>query len=68
MRNIAEREDILPLTHEKIVVLHGDGKHYHEMEMLVSKLARMVKSHDALESKEVLRNIIPEYIPDVIAI
>lgn len=61
---ITEGEGIVPTTHEKIMVLHGDGKPYHEMEKLLSELARKAKSHDARGIKEVLQRIIPEYVPD----
>lgn len=61
---ITEGEGIVPTNHEKIMVLHGDGKPYHEMEMLLSELAVKAKAHDARGIKEVLKIIIPEYMPD----
>ena len=61
---ISEGEGIVPTRHEKIMVLHADGKPYHEMEKLLSELAAKAKSHDARGIKEVLQKIIPEYVPD----
>jgi FlaA1/EpsC-like NDP-sugar epimerase len=61
---ITEGEGIVPTTHEKIMVLHGAGKPYHEMEKLLSELATKAKSHDGRGIKEVLQKIIPEYVPD----
>ncbi|MBU1566212.1 MAG: polysaccharide biosynthesis protein [Proteobacteria bacterium] len=61
---ITEGEGIVPTTHEKIMVLRGVCKPYHEIEKLLSELARKAKSHDARGIKEVLMKIIPEYQPD----
>ena len=44
---ITASEGIVPTTHEKIMVLHGDGKP-REMESLLSELAVKANSHDAL--------------------
>ncbi|MDK9708689.1 MAG: polysaccharide biosynthesis protein [Desulforhopalus sp.] len=61
---ITEGEGIVPTTHEKIMVLHGDGKPYSEIEVLLSELASKAKVHDSRGIKEVLKKIIPEYLPD----
>jgi FlaA1/EpsC-like NDP-sugar epimerase len=61
---ITEGEGIVPTLHEKIMVLHGEGKSYHEMEKLLSELATKAKAHDGRGIKEVLQKIIPEYVPD----
>lgn len=62
---ITEGEGIVPTSHEKIMVLHGDGKPYLAMEKHLSELARKAKSHDAAGIKVVLQKIIPEYLPDL---
>ena len=61
---ITEGEGIVPTTHEKIMVLQGDGKPYHDMENLLSLLAEKAKAHDAKGVKGVLKDLIWEYIPD----
>lgn len=50
------------------MVLRGDGKPYQEMEKLLSELATKAKSHDARGIKEILKKIIPEYVPDFKAV
>jgi FlaA1/EpsC-like NDP-sugar epimerase len=62
---ITEGEGIIPTKHEKIMVLYGDGKPYHELEKLLDELAGRARAHDANGIKEVLKKIIPEYTPDV---
>ncbi len=62
---ITEGEGIVPTKHEKIMVLHGNGMSYHELEQLLDELADKAKSHDATGLKEVLKKIIPEYTPDL---
>jgi FlaA1/EpsC-like NDP-sugar epimerase len=64
---ITEGEGIVPTSHEKIMVLRGDGKPYQEMEALLSQLATRAKSHDAMGIKEILKKIMPEYHPDLMA-
>lgn len=61
---ITEGEGIVPTKHEKIMVLRGDGMPYQEMEGMLSELAVKAKAHDAQGIKEVLKKIIPEYVPD----
>jgi FlaA1/EpsC-like NDP-sugar epimerase len=62
---ITEGEGIVPTRHEKIMVLQGDGKPKHDMDELLVRLARMAAVHDSRGIKEVLKVIIPEYIPDI---
>ena len=62
---ITEGEGIVPTKHEKIMVLHGDGKPCHELKKLLDELAGKAKSHDARGIKEILKKIIPEYTPDL---
>jgi FlaA1/EpsC-like NDP-sugar epimerase len=61
---ITEGEGIVRTKHEKIMVLHGDGKPCYEMEKLLHELAGKAKAHDGKGIKEVLKKIIPEYTPD----
>lgn len=62
---ITEGEGIMPTKHEKIMVLQGDGKPKQEIEKLLTRLARMASGHDAPGIKDVLKDIIPEYTPDL---
>jgi FlaA1/EpsC-like NDP-sugar epimerase len=62
---ITEGEGIMPTKHEKIMVLQGDGKPKQEIEELLIRLARKASNHDSPGIKEVLKNIIPEYRPDL---
>jgi FlaA1/EpsC-like NDP-sugar epimerase len=64
---ITEGEGIVSTSHEKIMVLRGDGKPYRQMEVMLSQLAKTAKSHDAQGIKAILKSIIPEYIPDLAA-
>ena len=62
---ITEGEGIIPTTHEKIMVLHSEGKPFSEIGRLLDELACKAKSHDSGGIKEVLKKIIPEYMPDL---
>jgi FlaA1/EpsC-like NDP-sugar epimerase len=62
---ITEGEGIVPTTHEKIMVLQSEDSPCPELEKLLDELAERAKSHDAIGIKEVLKKIIPEYIPDL---
>ena len=62
---IAEGEGIIPTRHEKIMVLHGDGPSLGKMENLLDELAGRARAHDASGIKEVLKKILPEYVPDM---
>jgi FlaA1/EpsC-like NDP-sugar epimerase len=62
---ITQGEGILPTKHDKIMVLQGDGKPKQEIEELLSLLAKMASVHDSFGIKKVLKNIIPEYMPDM---
>ncbi len=61
---ITEGEGIVPTKHDKIMVLHGNGKSHEELENHLSRLARLAANHDSRGIKEVLQNILPEYKPD----
>ena len=62
---ITEGEGIIPTRHEKIMVLHGDGPSLGKMENLLDELAGRARAHDASGIKEVLKKILPEYVPDM---
>lgn len=62
---ITTGEGIVPTTHEKIIVLHGGGKSCREMKSLLSELAIKANTRDARGIKEVLKILMPEYIPDL---
>ena len=62
---ITEGEGIVPTPHEKIMVLHGNGKSYQEIEEDLKELATAAKKHDAVEIKQILQRVIPEYVPDM---
>jgi len=61
---ITEGEGIVETSHEKIMVLRGDGGKYFEMEERLSLLAKKAMAHDAKGIKETLHDLIPEYEPD----
>lgn len=61
---ITEGEGIVPTPHEKIMVLRGNGKSYLEIEEDLTLLAAAAKKHNSSEIKHILKQIIPEYIPD----
>lgn len=65
---ITKGEGIVSTKHEKILVLHGDGKPGPEMEELLRLLAKKATVHDARGIKAVLQDIIPEYTPDLEAV
>jgi FlaA1/EpsC-like NDP-sugar epimerase len=62
---ITAGEGIVPTSHEKIMVLRGDGKPYSELELHLSELADRAKTHDAVRIKEILHRLVPEYQPDL---
>jgi FlaA1/EpsC-like NDP-sugar epimerase len=61
---ITEGEGIVPTKHEKIMVLKGDGRSKEEMEELLTRLSKIAAAHDSCGIKEILKTIIPEYLPD----
>ncbi len=65
---ITEGEGIVPTKHEKIMVLQGDSKTKEEMENPLIRLAKMATIHNAHGIKEILKEIIPEYTPDLEAV
>lgn len=56
-------EGIVSTSHEKIMMLRGDGVNYNVLEKELSILAQNAKSHDAIGIRGTLSNIIPEYTP-----
>lgn len=65
---ITEGEGIVPTSHEKIMVLKGDGRPYHELEPILHSLADAAKNHDAAAIKNALHEMLPEYAPDMAAV
>jgi len=65
---ITEGEGIVPTKHEKIMVLKGDDMPRHELNKLLSRLARKAAAYDARGIKEILQAIVPEYMPDLDAV
>jgi FlaA1/EpsC-like NDP-sugar epimerase len=65
---ITKGEGIVPTKHEKIMVLQGDGKSKQEIEKLLICLARTAAVHDSKGIKVILKEIIPEYTPDMEAV
>ncbi len=61
---ITEGEGIVATHHDKIMVLRGDGKSYRELEPLLCKLASNAQSHNAMAVKDVLAQLVPEYVAD----
>lgn len=62
---ITEGEGIVPTKHGKIMVLRGEGKSKLEMNQFLTRLAKMAAAYDAAGIKDVLRDMIPEYAPDL---
>lgn len=62
---ITKGEGIVPTPHEKIMVLQGNGKTCEEIEGDLTELATAAKNHNASEIKNILKRIIPEYVPDL---
>jgi FlaA1/EpsC-like NDP-sugar epimerase len=61
---ITEGEGIVPTDHDKIMVLRGDGKPYHELQAPLNALIEAATKHDAAAIKEILQQLLPEYMPD----
>ncbi len=61
---ITEGEGVVVTRHEKIMVLLGDSRPYSELALLFEDLFMKAKFHDSKGLKEILRKIIPEYVPD----
>lgn len=60
-------EGILATKHEKIMVLRGNGIGLEELEDHLQVLKNAANSYDAQGIKKVLRNIMPDYKPDLAA-
>jgi len=65
---ITEGEGIVATSHEKIMVLRGDGVSYAELQEPLHQLAERAKAHDAQGIKKIFAQIIPEYVPDLQAV
>ncbi len=63
---ITEGEGIIKTEHQKIMVLYGNGNGLSndELERQLHELAIKAESHDAVGIKQILHQIIPEYVPD----
>lgn len=61
---ITEGEGVVVTRHEKIMVLHGESRPFSELALLFNELFVKAKFHDSKGLKEILRKIIPEYVPD----
>lgn len=64
---ITEGEGIVPTGHDKIMVLRGEGPTAEQLEEKLATLEDKANRHDAQGIKEILKNIIPEYTPDLTA-
>lgn len=64
---ITEGEGIVSTGHEKIMVLRGEGPTDGELAENLTTLEDKANRRDARGIKEALKNIIPEYIPDLAA-
>ncbi|MEA3392280.1 MAG: polysaccharide biosynthesis protein, partial [Candidatus Marinimicrobia bacterium] len=60
---ITEGEGIVPTRHQKIMVLHGNGKTYSEINHHIIKLKEKAKDFDGEGIKKILKQLIPEYQP-----
>lgn len=61
---ITEGEGIVDTTHEKIMVLRGNGKTCTDLASGLEQLHQQVKVHDSPGIKETMAQLIPEYTPD----
>lgn len=61
---ITEGEGIVDTSHEKIMVLRGNGKHCADLATGLKQLQKKTKSHDSHGIKQTLQQLIPEYTPD----
>ena len=60
---ITEGEGIVPTTHEKIRVLRGKESDMPKLDMQIDTLAQAAQAFDGSRIKTVLKEIVPEYIP-----
>ncbi len=61
---ITEGEGIVDTSHEKIMVLRGNGKSCADLATGLEQLQQKSKSHDSHGIKDILQQLIPEYTPD----
>lgn len=64
---ITHGEDIVPTSHEKIMVLrrngHSSSSYYQQVQAVLDELMEDAKSHNAGRIKATLNRLIPEYVP-----
>lgn len=61
---ITEGEGIVKTNHEKIMVLHGNGKTCVRLYQGLEQLQQKTKAYDSHGIKDLLQQLIPEYTPD----
>ena len=61
---ITEGEGIVETNHEKIMVLRGNGTSCAELYHGLEQLQQKSKVHDSHGIKDILQQLIPEYVPD----
>ncbi len=61
---ITEGEGIVATSHEKIMVLRGNGIQLDELRPLLEKLKGRAHDHDAEGIKKILLEMVPEYTPE----
>ncbi len=60
---ITDGEDVIPTSHEKIVVLRGSECHSGKLNGSIDELAKLAYEQDAEAIKEKLQKTVPEYRP-----
>jgi FlaA1/EpsC-like NDP-sugar epimerase len=58
-------EGVVPTYHEKIMVLRGCEVSLGELEPILDELKVKAQSFDIKGIKEVIRHLVPEYVPDI---
>lgn len=62
---ITEGEGIVETMHEKIRVIRGQHCNQNELDPKIEELLTVASTYDPKKVKEHLKNIVPEYVPDV---
>ncbi|MBW2600181.1 MAG: polysaccharide biosynthesis protein, partial [Deltaproteobacteria bacterium] len=62
---ITEGEGIVPTEHEKILVLKGNGCNRETLNTQIDELLTIAATFDATAIKKKLKEIVPEYTPDL---
>jgi len=62
---ITEGEGIVPTNHPKILVLRGDGSPYESINKRIDELLLVAETYDATAIKKKLKEIVPEYQPQL---